>query len=250
MFPRRSHLALFLVLALGGCRKQEYVVPEHDHVHTVDLKLNFVFMYGAHSYELASEYVDDFGQVYKLDRIRFLVSGLHVIDDDLSVLADYPTVQLLVDAGEPSVFALGSLTAAHAHQVNFTLGLNTALNHADPDTCGAPLNDPDMHWGMGPDQGFWFLVLEGRYDSDGSGEVDATDAAFSYRCGTDALKRAGWALLHVAIPDGGVFTVEVPVDIRRLMGGVDVQNNSVVHGEAPLNVQLMDSLEVLFRQAH
>jgi hypothetical protein len=166
-------------------------------------------------------------------------------------LATYGDQQLLVDAGQPSnSFALGSLTASHAHQIRFNMGLGGALNNADPDTCAAPMNDATMHWGMGADEGYWFLVLEGRADSDNSGAVEATDAAFSYRCGGDDLVRTGWAVMHREIPDGGTMVVETPVDVERLMGGVDVLNNLTAHGGSALNAQLMDSLEINFRESH
>ncbi len=212
--------------------------------------MKFVFTYGTHAYEIGSEYVDDFGHLYKLERIRFLLSDLDVIDDDFTVLADYPSVQLLVDASQSNNFALGSLTAAHAHQIRFTMGLDPQLNDADPDTCAAPLNNTTMHWGMAPDEGFWFLVLEGRVDSDNSGVIDGPDATFTYRCGTDALVRNGWAIMHTELPDGGEFTVETVVDVERLMGGVDVLNNLSAVGGTPLNVQLMDSLNANFHEAH
>ena len=64
------------------------------------------------------------------------------------------------------------------------------------------------------------------------------------------LARSGWALMHVEIPDGGSLTVEAPVDVERLMGGVDVLANSSALGGTPLNVQLMDSLTANFNEAH
>ena len=251
----RSQIVCALLAAgvLVACKREEEVPPEeHVHeAHTVDLRLSLVFKHGTHDYELASEYSDDFGHLYKLDRIRFLLSDLYVIDDFTTVLASYPGVQLLVDAEQPTNdFALGTLTAAHGHQIRFTMGLAPDLNNADPDTCQAPLDDTSMHWGMGANEGYWFLVMEGRVDSDGNGVVDASDDAFTYRCGTDALARTGWALMHADLPDGGNFTVEAPVDVERLMSGVDVLNTLSALGDQPLNVQLMDSLQANFQEAH
>lgn len=245
---------LFFLCAtfLFACKREEEVPPDDPEaeVHTVDLRLKFVFTYGTHDYEIGSEYVDDFGQLYKLERIRFLLSELDVIDDAFTVLADYPSVQLLVDASQPNNFALGSLTAAHAHQIRFTMGLEEQLNNSDPAASAAPLNDATMHWGTGADEGYWFLVMEGRVDSDNNGTVDATDTPFTYRCGTDALTRTGWAQMHIEIPEGGTVTIETAVDVERLMGGVNVLTNSSALGNSPLNMQLMDSLSANFREAH
>lgn len=254
----RSRTALLAAGAFAffssGCKREAEVPPDHSghgEVHTVDLRLALVFKYGTHSYELASEYTDHLGHLYKIDRLRFLLSDLYVIDDGSNVLATYPGLQLMVDAAQPTNdFALGTLTAAHAHQIRFAMGLNDPLNHADPDTCAAPLNDTTMHWGMGANEGFWFLTVEGRVDSDNSGAIDANDAPFTYRCGTDALVRNGWAIMHIEIPDGGTLTIEAPVDVERLMDGVDVLGNAAALGDTPLNVQLMDSLSAIFHEAH
>jgi hypothetical protein len=251
----RARLLPFLLFTtlLLACKQDEAEAPDDHHhgvVHTVALRLKFVFVHGTHDYELASEYTDDFGHLYKLDKIRFLLSDLDVVDDFSGVLADYPSVQLLVDASQTNDFALGSLTASHAHQIRFTMGLNPQMNDSDPTTSAAPLNDATMHWGMGANEGYWFLVMEGRVDSDNSGTVDDTDTPFTYRCGTDLLARSGWATMHVEIPDGGSMTVEAPVDVERLMGGVDVLGIPSALGDAPLNEQLMDSLSANFNEAH
>lgn len=241
------------VIVLHSACKREEEVPPHEHgvAHTVDLKLKFVFMYGSHDYDLGSEYTDAAGRLYRLDAMRFLLSGLDAIDDGSNVLASYPGVNLLVDAAQASnEFAIGPLTAVHGHQCRFNIGLDQALNDSDPATSTAPLDDPDMHWGMGGDEGYWFLVLEGVVDSDNSGSLDGSDETFSYRCGTDALLRSGWATMHADLPDGGAFIVEVPVDVERLMAPVDIMAGTEALGGTALNVQLMDSLAACFQETH
>ena len=112
------------------------------------------------------------------------------------------------------------------------------------------LNDAGMHWGMGADEGYWFLVMEGVVDSDNSGTLDASDATFSYRCGTDALMRSGWAMMHQDLPEGGDFIVEVPVDIERIVAPLDIAADTEAVGAEALNVQLMDSLAACFHESH
>ena len=88
---------------LPACKQDEEVPPEHPpvEVHTVDLRLKFVFKYGTHDYELASEYTDVTGRLYRFDHIKFLLSDLDVINDEGDVLAQYPGVNLLVSAAGP-----------------------------------------------------------------------------------------------------------------------------------------------------
>jgi len=248
----RSLLPFTLIMLLPGCKKEETPSAHaHEEVHTVDLRLKFVFTYGTHSYEIGSEYTDVAGRIYRLEQIRFLLSDLDVVNDDLEVLATYPAVNLLVDASNPSNdFAIGSLTAGHLHQIRYNIGLAPALNAADPSTAAAPLDDASMHWGMGAGQGYWFLVLEGQVDSDNSGTLDGSDSDFFIRCGTDGLLRSGWAMMHTEVPDGGTHTVETEVDVEKLMATVDVMNNLTAMGNQPINVQLMDSLAANFHESH
>lgn len=246
----RQLLLLLPLTMLLACKQEEEVPPAHDpgEVHSVDLRLKFVFMYGTHSYELASEYTDASGRIYKLDRIRFLLTDLDVVNDFGTVLATYPDVNLLVDASNVSNdFAIGPLTAGHVHQIQFNIGLDPALNNTDPTNAAPPLNDTGMHWGMGADEGYWFLVLEGQVDSNDDGVLDTT---FSMRCGTDALLRAGWAVMHTELPDGGTHTVEAAVDVERLMAPLDIMNNLNAWGDEAVNIQLMDSLAANFQESH
>ena len=242
-------LIIGAVTLISGCKREEEV-PEPV-AHTVNLRLKFVFLHGTHAYQIGSEYNDATGRLYRLDALRFLLSDLDAIDDESTVLADYPDVNLLVDAAQASnEFAIGSLTAVHGHQCRFNIGLGPALNDTDPSTAAPPLNDAGMHWGMGPDEGYWFLVMEGVVDSDNSGTLDATDATFSYRCGTDALLRSGWAMMHQDLPEGGDFIVEVPVDIERLVAPLDIAADTEALGAEALNIQLMDSLAACFHESH
>jgi hypothetical protein len=156
----RSWIPAALLVLLTAC-EQEPVPPEvpdddhHGEVHTVDLRLKFVFQYGTHGFELGSEYTDAVGRLYKLEALRFFLTGLHVIDDDGSTLADYPDVNLLLDAANAeNDFAIGPLTAAHVHQAKFHIGLPSVLNDGDPATAPAPLNEAGMHWGMGAEEGY------------------------------------------------------------------------------------------------
>lgn len=244
----RQAFLLFLLVVLPGC-KRESVEP--DEVHTVDLRLKFVFTYGTHDYELGSEYNDVTGRLYRVEDIRFLLSEFDVVDDFESVLADYGDRVLLVNAAATEEsHPLGQLTAAHAHQTRFRIGLPAALNDADPSTAEAPLNDATMHWRSGSDEGYWFCILSGRMDTDNNGAIDDADGMFNYRCGTDALARTGWAIMHTELPDGGSFTVEVPVDVERLVAHLDLGAMPEALGGTALNVQLMDSLSACFSESH
>ncbi|MEO8589682.1 MAG: hypothetical protein ABI432_09960, partial [Flavobacteriales bacterium] len=125
-------VALLLVLVTAvGCKQEEKQPPSlTGPVHTVDLRMAMVFLHGAHEYELASTYINEFGTLFKLDTLRFVLSNTIVTDDDGSTVGSFPGRVLLVDASQGiDTFALGSLAAVHIHLMSWTLGLGTTTNH-------------------------------------------------------------------------------------------------------------------------
>lgn len=241
--------ALFLLV---GCKEEEKIPPagEGHPTVTVDLQLAVVFLHGAHEYELASTYTDPSGVVFKLDRLRFLLSKTYVIDDDGSLLGSYPDNVLLVDAAlGMNTFDLGNLTARHAHEVHWTLGLDPQQNHGDPTGAQPPLNDAALRCGPTAADGYRFLEIEGRWDSNANGEIDAADAVFAYHACGDALARPAASRIHGDLPtDGSAMLVPVRVDVKQLLQGVDVSASATA--DAALNDLLMSNLVTSLATEH
>ena len=104
-------LSAFSLASCSHEASEEPIAPALP-VYTVEQHLVADFRYGAHSFELGSVYTDAVGTAFKLDTFRVLLSGLHAVNDEGDVLADYPDAYLLVDAGNASNdFTLGDLTS-------------------------------------------------------------------------------------------------------------------------------------------
>jgi len=128
----------------------------------------------------------------------------------------------LIEAGMMSTRTLGNVPRnSHIHMLNFLIGLDATMNHEDPTLADPPLNDPLMHWGWNPDQGYKFIKIEGESDANNDGIFEP----FSIHVATDPMKRsvvksigqdvAGGRTLHAFI---GVNTWFEDLDFTILVG--------------------------------
>ena len=253
----RCRRAPFLSILIGGwtlfsaCERELQDMPETHPVRTVDVDLAVVFMYGSHEYELASEYTNAQEVNFKIDRFRFLLSDSYIQDDHGATIGTYPEEVLLVDAAlGMNTFRLGSLTASHAHFIHWVLGLGPAANHQDPSLANPPLDDASMRCGPSAAEGFRFLELEGRWDSDGSGVIDGSDQSFAFHACGDAAARPASSRIHGDLPATGSLLVPVRVDMRELLEGIDLTNTTGVVTEGPMIDQLLSNLVVALATTH
>ena len=158
-------------------------------------------------------------------------------------MAAYPTKAVLADGSVPmAAYDLGTMAAGHVHEVHFSLGLDSATNHANPTQAPYPLNIPGMHWSWNPAAGYKFLNMEGHVDGNGDGDFDdAEDQVFTYHCATDALLRTDHAHSHADVGTAPVV-LSVKMDVAVLMMGLDLLSTNIAMGGGPANVQAMNNL--------
>lgn len=234
--------ALFL-----SCTKDSIDEPEAP-LHG-ELQLGVVFKHGAHPYELGTIYTDAAEHEFRLDTLRILISAPHGVDDHGTVVANFPSACLLVDASVANLFLLGELHSYHLHELRFTAGLVPALNHADPGTTDALQSVAPMHSGN-TSEGHFFLMLAGQVDGNGDGILDASDPTFSYKCMGSDLLRTGMAPAHADAPEHGPMTVNAVVDMAVLLANIDFLATPSATGNQPIHVQLMDQLAEAMEQGH
>lgn len=224
--------------------------PAHP-TYTVDVDLAVVFMYGSHEYEIESEYTNAAEVTFKIDKFRFLLSDSYIVDDYGVTLGTYPGKVLLVDAASgTNFFSLGPLTASHAHYVHWLLGLDPATDHQEPASAPAPLNDLTMRCGPDAADGYRFLELEGRWDSNGDGVIGAEDQTFAFHACGDAAARPASSRIHGDLPASGAMLVPVRVDVRELLQGVDLTAHAETVTNGPVIEQLLSNLVVAIATTH
>lgn len=241
LFARRSVLrpASVLLLSglvlLAGCDKDEDVLPDptpDPHANTV-VALQVKFMLNGSLFDPATmDFTDSLGVKVNIDRLRFFISQPYFLDDNGDTVATFPDRYILADmASNGQVRNIGEVDG-HLHTLHFGLGLDSAANHADPLLyTEPPLNDATMSWGWNPAVGYQFLQLEGAYDLNGDGVLNASDPGYLYHCGSDALLTPKELEVHVDATTGGNLILVVECEVDELLKGVDVMAGPV--GEMP-----------------
>lgn len=241
-----SKLALLasLPLAFAACKKDEDAPAPAPAPSNATMKMSFNFVSGTSPFNMAANYTDGLGHAIRFSTLKFYVSDVHLEDDDSNMVAEYHDTYLLVDGSAASnVFTLGTMPPGHVHMVNFSLGLDSATNHADPLTAAYPLNVPGMHWSWNPMAGYKFLNMEGIVDGNGDGDVDdSEDIPFTYHCATDALLREKHVHIHTDVTSGSTVTLAMKVDVQVLLNGLDLLTNSVAMGGGANNQAAMNNL--------
>ncbi len=111
--------------------------------------------------------------------------------------------------------------------LEFSVGVPTEMNHADPRrwAAGHALNPlvNGLHWGW--QGGFVFLALEGRWrngvDAKGSGGVTEGERGFSYHVATDARKMA--VRFRADYRVAGATTVKLALEVARVLRDVSIR---------------------------
>ncbi|MBK9176494.1 MAG: hypothetical protein IPM46_09175 [Flavobacteriales bacterium] len=241
----RYQLALIALAAvnLASCKKdKDDDDDDHDHDHTASIQMQFDFVHGADAFDMNGTYADGVGHAVRFSTLKFYASDFELMDDAHVTVASYMNKAVLADASASAAQEIGTMGHGHIHEVHFSLGLNSTLNHADPTTAAYPLNIPGMHWGWNPAAGYKFLNMEGHVDGNGDGDLDdPEDVAFTYHCATDALLREAHLHIHRDV-DGGTVVLTAKVDVAVLLSGLDLLTNSTAMGGGANNVTAMDSL--------
>jgi len=239
-----------ITLSLAACKKDEHQHPDPAPAPTPTpttgtVKMAFTFVHGASLFNMNATYQDGAGNSVRFDKVKFYASNFHLTDDAGIEVGRFQDTYLLLDAAAASnVFTLGTMDPAHVHEVEFTLGLDSGTNHADPTLAEAPLNIPDMHWSWNPTAGYKFLNMEGHVDTNGDGDFDdATDGTFTYHCATDALARPAMVMAHADVIAGGMVTVLANVDMAVVLQAMNVTANPMPSmGGNSVNGGLMNAL--------
>jgi len=249
--PFRTLVALMLLSGpalFTACDKDEDILPDptpDPHPNTVvAVQVNFV--QNGVAFDPATMLLSDsLGVPMKVGRLRFFLSRPFFMNDIGDTVATFPDRYILLDLGNNGhVWSVGELDG-HLHTMHFGLGLDSATNHTDPLTfTEPPLNDPTMHWGWNPDNGYQFLQFEGFYESNGDGVVNALDNGYLYHAGGDALLTFKEIEVHTDADVGGNVILVLECDVDALVQGLSVEDDPVSEVVDSTTVRLMNNLAI------
>lgn len=180
-------------------------------------ELFFDFEVNAQDLTLGNTYeIGSANTLSRVDIAQFYVSNLTLIDSDG---AEFAIGDHYLMKPDNNVIELGELTEGDYQTLRFNVGVDPSVNHNDPSELpeGDVLGNqsPSMNWSW--QSGYRFVRIDGRIDSDGSGDVGDDDDAFEMHIGNDAYYR----------------TVEIPYEFEAIAGD-------------EINLSLVVDLGVLF----
>lgn len=181
---------------------------------------------GDESFSLTTEYTDGFGTKYSFSRAQFYAytpAAVHV-GMNMSIDDEY----MIVDGTTVGMYSAGTMEAGHYDALFIGVGVEQALNHEDPATYDASNalapQSPSMHWSW--TSGYKFIVLEGTYDSDDDGTLDAN---FVYHIGNDDMLRTTTLDEHFEVEAGETMEFHMDVDFGQFLAGVDIKSTPNTH---------------------
>ena len=209
------------------------------HPNTV-VAMSMAFSRTGLPFDKSVPFMDAAGTPVQIDRLLFYMSQVEFTDDAGDSVAAFPQKYLLVDLDEGGLVRTIGQLDGHLHEMHFGLGVDSAMNHADPITLAAPLNTSGMWWTWAA--GHKFLALEGRYDSDNDGVVETTDNEFLFHCGMDTLYTPVTLQVHTDADMGGNVVLPLELSIDTLLAGMDIAAQPVLQNVTPVTQGLMQRL--------
>ncbi len=188
------------------------------------------------------------GYAVKLREMKLIVTNLRNGSNLLSDAASYDS--------KKGVFLLQQKgTASNFGQLQFSIGVDSTRNHADPS--GFPnehplniLNAGDMHWSWNP--GYIFFKLEMIADTANTGNFNH---AISFHVGMDeCFRETSFTALNWQIVAPQTERLRLQLDLKTLLRNqtsvVDLKTEFLTHSspeQIPLSLKLADNFKVALK---
>jgi hypothetical protein len=188
------------------------------------VKLKFNHSLAGKSFTKNTIATNNKGEDFTITRLQYYVSQIIVIHDN-GMYDTFKGKYLLIDPSKDTVaIDLGTKTLTTVEAIQFSIGVDKAVNHNDPSLYGAshPLapKSPSMHWGWSA--GYRFIAIEGKagaslnqqYELHGLGDNNY----YTVRIPTTSTDAMGSTL------------IEINADYVRVLNNISVQSGVVAHG--------------------
>lgn len=251
----KTYINIFILLMVAGlasaCKKNAADPAPEAPVQQLSLKLTP--MVGADTLKFNTSFTTENKLRYTLSSFRYYLSDICLVKADGSEHAIEGKVFLV----HPNIsdYPLGNVPVGDYTGIRFTVGLDSATNHADPTTypIAHPLaiQSPAIHWDW--NSGYIFLMLEGTCDTTVANTDVLTYGQYShglfFHIGMDPLVR------NVAL-NNNAFSVSadaakvlyVHSDINKLFAGIDLKTQNASHtmGTMSLATKVADNIPAMF----
>lgn len=169
--------------------------------------------------------INNIGNEFNVTRMEYYLSKI-IIKHDGGQTTPVNNLYALVNAGANTDIELGSFNVNNIEGIQFSIGVDTPNNNADPSLWPAshPLapKSPSMHWGW--ESGYRFAAMEGvagigmvsTYEIHSLGNVNY----FSTSINKSATER------------NGKWIIAIDADYTKAIKDINVTQNLVSHGDA------------------
>lgn len=223
--------AILAALALAGCKK-DGLAPT---VNRDDTRLELYFTYKNGDMPLGTERLvrDYVNTLCRVDEVSFMLSGAVALDAYGLPLGSWPQATVTADINAPGKIILpGRLEPGDVHFLDLRLG------PADPRT---PLAGPLCDTTAGIPQ-WTVLLVQGVVDSNDDDRITGTDEPFVIRCALPATQDVFRIHAHTLVEEGRTSSLEIAVDVRALLYGIDVADEPLCIGPSAFNDQALENL--------
>jgi len=201
-----------------------------------NINLNLSHEYNGAPFVYGQNYTDGAGNAVYITRVQYFLTDITMVHDGgQSTIAPQ---SVILGSGNISNYPLGSINATSLESVNFTLGVGSPLNHADPSLqpAGSPLwfQSPSMHWGWS--SGYRFLVIEGKVDDNGDG---TPNKMFQFHTVGDQYLTVVNPITTAGTTNGTDINANLSVNIADWLVGINLITAGAIHGGGPIIADLM-----------
>lgn len=172
----------------------------------------------------------------RFTRVAFYVDAINLVNlNSIHTPNTATPLQNLFDGDQSQTFTTNVSTNDVYQLLELAIGLDSIVNHEDPTIASFPLDQPNMHWGWNPMAGYKFVVLEGRFDSDGDGTITDEDLPFGYHCTNNSL----YTPLEIGINPFSSSNLNLDLDISKLFEGIAIPTEPNQHGSGKTNQDIL-----------
>lgn len=247
MFQRSLPVFLLVIVCSMGCKKEEDD-PEPTPTPSTPapeymVSVNFNFLEGSLPWAFADQLVDEDGAAAQLDRMRFVVSNIRLLDNSGSLIKSFPGVVLKVDraSGNGITQDLGLMGQGAIPRIAFDLGLDDANNALAPSDFNIPpLNDQTLY--QSEALGYKFLEITGRWNSNGDLLINSSDEAIQYVPATASMRRPVTLQVDEYNASPGAV-IHLRVQMTDFLNGIHFDTAPTAIGAGLPTAQLMNNLQ-------
>ena len=216
---RNLYLLLFglSIFGLNSCKED----PKEG-----TLTIHFKAVYDDQTLPTFSTRPFENGQQIEFSKLGMFIADLQLVQNtNVRDLDDIEQVNLSfdneVDAAEGYTLKISNIPAGAYDGLRFGIGVPPDLNAKKPAdfASSSPLSKTGDYWVAWGS--YIFSKTEGRLDTLGNGTLDA---GFALHTGSDALYLSGQSNLSINIEDGMETNLDILVDYKSLLMGVNIKD--------------------------